>query len=590
MSRMRGLATLIAAIVVIAGTVIAPSTASAATTVVISGHVSLGSTAVSATTDEVGIYYRSFTSGQPFTSSILARTDAAGDYRLTVQAGSRYELHFVYLGSGSYLEGATSNTNWYLDPALLQPTADLPGVDITLAPGSQVVGRLVDGTGAPLSGSTYSVRALAYDDPRSPNPTRIYDGSVPATDGSFSIRNLPPGDYRVEYYSSRTGLHQYVGETAYGVPFATQTVGAQSTLDVGALTVLIPVGVTGTVNCARCTGLNNPRSETVVELQARPSSAAPWSSVRSDFVSNENGYFQFSVLVPGVEYRVAVVYTGRLGYLPAFSAPFRAVAGVNSTLPEIVMISRPMADLSGDGWADVLARDTAGGLYLYSGNGAGGWLSSARIGTGWNGFNRVFRVGDFTSDGCADLAGRTPSGDLYLYRGDCAGGWLGASRIGTGWGIFTEIFGTGDFDGDGNADVMARTGSGDLYVYRGNGSGGWAGSSRIGTGWNGFSTVFGAGDFSGDGRTDVMARTPGGDLYLYRGDGAGGWSGSGRIGTGWGVFTAVLSPGDFSGDGVPDVLGRTAGGDLFLYRGNGSGGWGTSGRIGTGWGPLGLVS
>lgn len=288
-------------------------------------------------------------------------------------------------------------------------------------------------------------------------------------------------------------------------------------------------------------------------------------------------------------YAVDVEYFGPGGY-SLVQSDVLLVEGGTTTQFDAVLRINTMADFSGDGVSDVLVRDNVGGLYLYAGNGSGGWSGSGRIGTGWNGFNRVFRVGDFSGDGCADVMGRTPNGDLYLYRGNCAGGWLGATRIGVGWGIFTEIIGVGDFSGDSFADVMARTANGDLYLYRGNGVGGWSTSGRIGTGWNVFTTVFGAGDFSGDGVPDVMGRTASGDLFLYRGNGASGWSGSGRIGTGWSVFTAVFSPGDFSGDGIPDVMGRTAGGDLFLYRGNGSGGWGTSGRIGTGWGPLSFVT
>ena len=47
-------------------------------------------------------------------------------------------------------------------------------------------------------------------------------------------------------------------------------------------------------------------------------------------------------------------------------------------------------DLNGDRTADVVARDARGNLWLYRGNGSGGWLSRVQIGTGWNGINAIF--------------------------------------------------------------------------------------------------------------------------------------------------------------------------------------------------------
>ena len=48
-------------------------------------------------------------------------------------------------------------------------------------------------------------------------------------------------------------------------------------------------------------------------------------------------------------------------------------------------------DLNGDRTPDLLARDgTTGDLYLYPGNGAGGWLPRVRIGSGWQVMNALF--------------------------------------------------------------------------------------------------------------------------------------------------------------------------------------------------------
>src|SRR6478609_3048958 len=116
-------------------------------------------------------------------------------------------------------------------------------------------------------------------------------------------------------------------------------------------------------------------------------------------------------------------------------------------------------DFTGDGNPDLIARTPAGALYLYRGNGRGGFSGGgAQIGAGWNIFNTVFSPGDFTGDGNPDLLARTPAGALYLYRGNGAGGFSGGGvRIGAGWNIFNTVFSPGDFTGDGNPDLLART-------------------------------------------------------------------------------------------------------------------------------------
>ena len=95
-------------------------------------------------------------------------------------------------------------------------------------------------------------------------------------------------------------------------------------------------------------------------------------------------------------------------------------------------------DFSGDNHADLMAVSADGALFLYKGNGKGGWLSSrVKIGSGWQVFRTVLSPGDFTGDDKADVIAVKPNGDMYLYRGNGRGGFSGGgTRIGTGWGIF----------------------------------------------------------------------------------------------------------------------------------------------------------
>jgi hypothetical protein len=49
----------------------------------------------------------------------------------------------------------------------------------------------------------------------------------------------------------------------------------------------------------------------------------------------------------------------------------------------------------------------------------------------------VFSPGDFTGDRKADILGITRAGAMYLYRGNGAGGFIGTeTRVGSGWGVF----------------------------------------------------------------------------------------------------------------------------------------------------------
>ena len=91
-------------------------------------------------------------------------------------------------------------------------------------------------------------------------------------------------------------------------------------------------------------------------------------------------------------------------------------------------------DMNGDRKPDLLARDTAGTLWLYQGNGRGGWLSRSQAGNGWNYMRTIVGRGDFNGDLRNDvLAADTVSGGLWLYRGNGAGGWVGRVQAGSGW-------------------------------------------------------------------------------------------------------------------------------------------------------------
>ena len=213
--------------------------------------------------------------------------------------------------------------------------------------------------------------------------------------------------------------------------------------------------------------------------------------------------------------------------LAIFSQAMRK-AGVLVVLLLLSLPGTARADWSGDGPGDVLGVNAGGSLVVYRGNGAGKWATGAQepLAAGWGAYTALLSPGDFSGDGRADLLARDADGRLLMFRGNGAGGFAGSAQVvGTGWARFTSLFSPGDFSGDGLPDVIARDTDGTLLMYRGDGDGGWitGKAEEIGSGWGQFTSVLPGGDFSGDGHPDVLAVKPDGALLLYRGNGTGRW-------------------------------------------------------------------
>ncbi|MBT2553127.1 VCBS repeat-containing protein [Arthrobacter sp. ISL-5] len=247
-----------------------------------------------------------------------------------------------------------------------------------------------------------------------------------------------------------------------------------------------------------------------------------------------------------------------------------------------------LQDFNSDGRADIVSRDAGGRLWLYRGNGTGGFLAKLQIGTGWNVMSAIVSSGDFNGDRKADIVARDTAGALWLYRGNGANGFTGRVQIGNGWNGLNNIVAPGDFNGDRKADLAARDASGNLFLYFGNGTGGFMGNAQIGTGWNVMNTIVAPGDFNSDGKADLAARDASGNLWLYRGDGFGSFNGRVQIGSGWNGLT-IAGPGDFNGDRKMDLTARDANGNLTLYRGNGATGFLGKTQIGTGWNTMNAI-
>jgi hypothetical protein len=97
-------------------------------------------------------------------------------------------------------------------------------------------------------------------------------------------------------------------------------------------------------------------------------------------------------------------------------------------------------DLNGDGIGDLLAQDTSNTLYRYNGKGNGTFAARVKVFGDWGGsYNAVVGVGDITDDGRADLVSRDTGGNLYRNNGDGRGSFGSRTRIATGWGGYRSV-------------------------------------------------------------------------------------------------------------------------------------------------------
>ncbi|MFC8536956.1 FG-GAP repeat domain-containing protein [Streptomyces sp. NPDC057249] len=144
-------------------------------------------------------------------------------------------------------------------------------------------------------------------------------------------------------------------------------------------------------------------------------------------------------------------------------------------------------DLSGDGKGDLLARDTSGDLYLYQGDGsATKFAAKVKVGYGYDTYNKIVGAGDLSGDGIADVVARDTKGDLYLYKGtgDAAKPLSARVKIGYGYNTYELFAAPGDLDGDGFADLVGVDGAGDVYRYSSTGTGDIEKRVKIGYGWD----------------------------------------------------------------------------------------------------------
>jgi hypothetical protein len=193
-------------------------------------------------------------------------------------------------------------------------------------------------------------------------------------------------------------------------------------------------------------------------------------------------------------------------------------------------------DWDGDKKADVVTVDTSGVMWLRQGNGKGGVGSAPgsaiQIGRGWSAY-RIVPSGDLDSDGVNDMLAVDNAGGLWLYAGNGKGGFKkGRIQVGHGWTGF-DCYAAGDLNRDGRTDILGVNPNGLLYAYLGRGNGTFQMPVEVGHGWRLFALAAG-GDLNGDGLADIIGRNDStGQLYYYQSKGGGKFAAAKQIASGW---------------------------------------------------------
>ena len=202
----------------------------------------------------------------------------------------------------------------------------------------------------------------------------------------------------------------------------------------------------------------------------------------------------------------------------------------------------PFGDMNGDGCADLLIRDSTGALTRYDG-GCGTAIAPTsahvRLGTGFNAYDVLTSPGDLTGDGRADLLARDTAGVLWTFPGTATGGLGTRVKGAPGQQIYQRLVGAGDLNGDGIGDVIAQDKAGVLWRLLGNGKSGLAPRTRLASGSTSYNALVVPGDLTGDGRPDLVARDTAGRLWRLNGTSTGSFAPRTQIATNWQSYLYV---------------------------------------------------
>ncbi|MFJ7270503.1 FG-GAP-like repeat-containing protein [Streptomyces sp. NPDC099050] len=207
----------------------------------------------------------------------------------------------------------------------------------------------------------------------------------------------------------------------------------------------------------------------------------------------------------------------------------------------------PIHDMNGDECNDMLVRSADGKLRRYTPScerygAVAPEDPSTLISSGWGIYDTLVSSGDLTGDGRADLLTReTSSGKLYLHAQTSSGLFAPRKQVPGDFTGYKRIVGAGDLDNDGNADVVLHDKSNRLWRMNGSGSGAFAIPVKLADNWgSAYNALVGVGDLTADRRPDLIARDTAGNLWRIEGTDSGTFKAPAKMGTGWQTYTSIL--------------------------------------------------
>ncbi len=256
------------------------------------------------------------------------------------------------------------------------------------------------------------------------------------------------------------------------------------------------------------------------------------------------------------------------------------------------VLSRHITDVNGDGRADIVGFGNAGAFVALAD--AGGGFGAARLATnqfgidvGWNNENVLSRhLADVNGDGRADIVGFGNAG-AFVALGDASGGFA-AARLATdqfgidaGWNNENVLSRhLADVNGDGRADIVGFGNAG-AFVALGDASGGFSAATLatnqfgVDAGWNNENVLSRhLADVNGDGRADIVGFGNAG-AFVALGNAGGGFAAATLstdqfgVDAGWANENAYArNVADVNGDGRADIAGFGNAGLFVAESGN----------------------
>jgi hypothetical protein len=228
-------------------------------------------------------------------------------------------------------------------------------------------------------------------------------------------------------------------------------------------------------------------------------------------------------------------------------------------------------DFNGDGYSDLLWRDTSGNVAIWEMNGTTILNQAtsfvALVNSSWS----VVGTGDFNGDGKGDILWHDTSGNVAISEMNGTAILNQASPYVTNVpGGIWSIVGTGDFNGDGKSDILWRDTSGNVAIWEMNGTTILNQATSFVGNVAGNWSVFGTGDFNGDGNSDILWRDTSGNVAIWEMNGTSVLNVSTSFVANVPGNWSIVGTGDFNSDGCSDILWQDTSGNVAIWEMNGT--------------------